>query len=91
MKSSAAKKIPSFAERWECMLDELEDLSNAECAEAIKALKDRVDERLDRMAENCRPTSIPGPWLRTNWMGKGGGNVFEALLAAVKEYPDREI
>jgi hypothetical protein len=56
-------------------------------AERVEALKEEVEAELDRLAELHRPPSIPGPWIRQNWMGKGGGNVFEAYLAAVREFP----
>jgi hypothetical protein len=54
-------------------------------AERIEALREEVNAELDRLAEERRPPSIPGPWMRQNWMAKGGGNVFEAYLAAIKE------
>jgi hypothetical protein len=54
-------------------------------AERIEALREEVSAVLDRLAEERRPPSIPGPWMRQNWMAKGGGNVFEAYLAATKD------
>jgi hypothetical protein len=54
-------------------------------AERIEALREEVSAELDRLAEERRPPSIPGPWMRTNWMARGGGNVFEAYLAATKD------
>jgi hypothetical protein len=66
---SAAKKAPSLPT----------------LAERIVALREEVEAELDRLSELNRPPSIPGPWIRQNWMGKGGGNVFEAYLAAVRE------
>jgi hypothetical protein len=54
-------------------------------AERIIALKEEVEAELDRLAEARRPPSVPGPWMKQNWMGKGGGNAFEAYLAAVRE------
>jgi hypothetical protein len=69
MKSAAAKKAPPIPT----------------LAERIVALRAEVEAELDRLSEANRPPSIPGPWIKQNWMGKGGGNVFEAYLAAVRE------
>jgi hypothetical protein len=51
-------------------------------AERIKALREEVEKELDRLAEEKRPASVPGPW-----MARGGGNLFEAYLIAVKDFP----
>lgn len=56
-------------------------------AERIGALKEEIEAELDRLAEERRPPSVPGPWMRQNWMAKAGGNVFEAYLIAVREFP----
>lgn len=56
-------------------------------AERIQQLKEEVEDELDRLAEEKRPPSIPGPWLRGNWLAKAGGNPFVAYLIAVAEFP----
>jgi len=58
-------------------------------AERIEALKEEVEEALTALSEERRPASVPGPWIRQNWMARGGGNVFEAYLAAIKEFPSQ--
>jgi hypothetical protein len=50
----------------------------------VEALKEEVDAELDRLADLHRPSNVPAPWLRLNWMAKAGGNMFEAYLMAVK-------
>ncbi|PWT79340.1 MAG: hypothetical protein C5B58_13665 [Acidobacteria bacterium] len=75
MRSSLAKKappIPSLAQR-------------------IEALKEEVEEALSALAEEHRPKredgAVPAGVIRQLWMARAGGNVFEAYLIAVKEFP----
>ena len=70
MKSTAAKKLK---------------LSVPSLADRIEALREEVSDALSALAELHRPSSVPGPWLRQNWVAKAAGNVFEAYLLAVKE------
>jgi len=49
-------------------------------ADRIKAIKDEAESELDRLAEELRPSNVPGPSLRQMWMAKAGNNVFEAYL-----------
>jgi FAD/FMN-containing dehydrogenase len=60
-----------------------------EAIEAIEAWKTKLSEALDALAEARRHPSIPGPWLKQNWMaragGNVGGNVFDAYIVARRE------
>ena len=56
-------------------------------AERIEALREEIDEELTRLSEEKRPWNVPGPCVRQGWMARGGGSVFEAYLAAIKEFP----
>jgi len=57
--------------------------------ERTEALKEEVSDELDRICEQrrCREEgrAVPAATLRAHYMAKGGGSVFEAYLAAVKE------
>jgi hypothetical protein len=50
-------------------------LSIPTLAERVEALKEEVDAELDRLADLHRPSNVPAPWLRLNWMAKAGGNL----------------
>lgn len=54
-------------------------------ADRIKAVKDEADAELDRLAEEMRPSNIPGPSMRQMWMAKAGGNVLETYLMLMEK------
>jgi len=60
-------------------------LSIPTLVERVEALKEEVSDALTALADLHRPSNVPGPWLRQNWIAKAGGNVFEAYLVAMKE------
>lgn len=49
-------------------------------AKRIEADKAEAEAELDKLAEELRPSNVPGPSLKQMWMAKAGGNVFEAYL-----------
>jgi len=54
-------------------------------AERIEALEEEVDDALDRLAEQRRPSNVPAGVMRRMWEAKAAGNIFYAYLIAVKE------
>jgi len=54
-------------------------------AEQIEALKERAESKLTRLSEECRPSNVPAPWMRLNWLARANGNIFEACLFAIRE------
>jgi hypothetical protein len=61
------------------------NLSIPTLAQRVEALKEECEDELTRLSELHRPSGVPGPWMRRNWLGKANGSVFEALLIAMKE------
>ena len=60
-------------------------LSIPTLAERIEALEDEVDDALDRLSEQTRPSNVPAGVMRRMWEAKAAGNIFYAYLIAVKE------
>jgi hypothetical protein len=54
-------------------------------AERIKAVEEEADAELDILAEQMRPSNIPGPSLRQMWLARAGGNVLEAYLSVMEK------
>jgi len=56
-------------------------------AERIEALREDVEDEVNRRAEEKRPPSVPAGWMRQHWMARTG-NIFDAYLESLKEFPD---
>ena len=54
-------------------------------ADRIKAIEDETDAELDRLAEELRPSNVPGPSIRQIWLAKTGGNVLKAYLLVMEK------
>ena len=54
-------------------------------ADRIKAIEVETDAELDRLAEELRPSNVPGPSMRQMWLARTGGNVLKAYLLVTEK------
>jgi hypothetical protein len=75
----------ALVERVGALIQAVFAASPAERCAALEAWEQAIDEYLDRIAEETRPPSIPGPWLRLQLDARGyGDNPTRALIRASK-------
>jgi hypothetical protein len=77
--------IPTLDEGAAALPEEVIGAPAEDAIDVIEAWREKLDDALSALAEARRPPSIPGPWLKQNWMAKAGGNTFEAYIGARRE------
>jgi hypothetical protein len=84
-RSTSSTSSPSLVPRVEALIKDVFAAPSAERIAALEAWESSINDYLDCMAEQTRPPSIPGPWLRLQFDARGyGNNPTRALIQASK-------